>query len=175
MKIKILNWQSDIANFYVSNLDQLNQTLSVSKARENRKFIEQRVAETQTELVKVENALKEFQTQNRTVAIEAQSKAMIEATAMIQAQIMAQEVQLQVMGSYLSPNNPEVARVQSSISELRKQLQIMETGKERKRSSAGRSIASSHHECADARLGVWPVGPRLEGSGNSLCFIDLSV
>jgi len=120
---------SDIANFYVSNLDRLNQTLSVSKARENRKFIEQRVAETQTALVKVEDALKEFQTQNRTVAIEAQSKAMIEATAMIQAQIMAQEVQLQVMGSYLSSNNPEIARVQSSISELRKQLQIMETGK----------------------------------------------
>jgi uncharacterized protein involved in exopolysaccharide biosynthesis len=120
---------SDIANFYVSNLDRLNQTLSVSKARENRKFIEQRLAENQSELVKVENALKEFQTQNRTVAIEAQSKAMIEATAMIQAQIMAQEVQLQVMGSYLSSNNPEIARVQSSISELRKQLQIMETGK----------------------------------------------
>ena len=82
--------------------------------------------------MKVENALKEFQTQNRTVAIEAQSKAMIEATAMIQAQIMAQEVQLQVMGSYLSASNPEVARVQSSINELRKQLQIMESGKEGK-------------------------------------------
>ncbi len=120
---------ADIANFYVSHLDRLNQTLSVSKARENRKFIEQRLAETQATLVKVENALKEFQTQNRTVAIEAQSKAMIEATAMIQAQIMAQEVQLQVMGSYLSQDNPEVARVQSSITELRKQLQIMESGK----------------------------------------------
>jgi uncharacterized protein involved in exopolysaccharide biosynthesis len=120
---------ADIANFYVTNLDQLNQTLSVSKARENRKFIEQRLAETQAELVKVENALKEFQTNNRTVAIEAQSKAMIEAAATIQAQIMAQEVQLQVMGSYLSTHNPEVARVQSSIGELRKQLQIMESGK----------------------------------------------
>ncbi len=120
---------ADMANFYVSNLDRLNQTMSVSKARENRKFIEQRLAETQSELVKVENALKEFQTQNRTVAIEAQSKAMIEAAAMIQAQIMAQEVQLQVMGTYLSPDNPEVARTQSSLSELRKQLQIMESGK----------------------------------------------
>jgi uncharacterized protein involved in exopolysaccharide biosynthesis len=120
---------SDIANFYVANLDRLNQTLTVSKARENRKFIQQRLAETQAALIKVENALTEFQTQNRTVGIEAQSKAMIEATAMIQAQIMAQEVQLQVMGSYLSAGNPEVARVQSSIDELRKQLQIMESGK----------------------------------------------
>jgi len=41
----------------------------------------------------------------------------------------SQEVQLQVMGSYLSTHNPEVARVQSSIGELRKQLQIMESGK----------------------------------------------
>jgi tyrosine-protein kinase Etk/Wzc len=131
---------SDMANFYVSNLDHLNQTLSVSKARENRKFIEQRVAETQGELVKVENALKEFQTQNRTVAIEAQSKAMIEATAMIQAQIMAQEVQLQVMGSYLSADNPEVARVQSSINELKKQLQIMESGKGEKNRTAGERL-----------------------------------
>ena len=120
---------SDIANFYVTNLDRLNQTLSVSKARENRKFIEHRLAETQVALVKVENALKEFQTQNRTVAIEAQSRAMVEAAATIQAQIMAQEVQLQVMGSYLSPDNPDVARVQTSINELRKQLQIMESGK----------------------------------------------
>jgi len=128
---------SDMANFYVSNLDRLNQTLSVSKARENRKFIEQRVADTKQALVKLEDALKEFQTQNRTVAIETQSKAMIEAAAMIQAQIMSQEVQLQVMGTYLSPNNPEIARAQSSVSELRKQLQIMESGKSGKEQLPG--------------------------------------
>ena len=120
---------SDIANLYVSNLERLNQTLSVSKASENRKFIEERLKETQNALVKVENNLKEFQTQNRTVAIEAQSKAMIEAAATIQAQIMAQEVQLQVMGTYLSSEHPEVSRVQSSLAELRKQLRIMESGK----------------------------------------------
>jgi uncharacterized protein involved in exopolysaccharide biosynthesis len=131
---------SDMANFYVSNLDRLNQTLSVSKARENRKFIEQRVAETKQALVKLEDALKEFQTQNRTVAIETQSKAMIEAAAMIQAQIMSQEVQLQVMGTYLSPSNPEIARVQSSISELRKQLHIMESGKSSKERLPGDSL-----------------------------------
>src|SRR5262245_30722894 len=120
---------ADIANFYVTNLERLNQTLSVSKARENRKFIEERLKETQSALVKVENALKEFQTANRTVAIEAQSKVMIEAAAMIQAQIMAQEVQLQVMGTYLSTDNPEVVRVQSSLGELHKQLRFMESGK----------------------------------------------
>jgi uncharacterized protein involved in exopolysaccharide biosynthesis len=120
---------ADIANFYVSNLDRLNQTLNVSKVGQNRKFIEGRLAETQANLVKTEETLKDFQTRNKTVAVEAQSKAMIEAAAMIQGQIMAQEVQLQVMSGYLSPDNPELSRVRSSIEELKKQLSLLESGK----------------------------------------------
>lgn len=120
---------ADIANYYVSNLDRLNRTLSVSKAGQNRAFIERRLAETQVNLVKAEEALKDFQTHNKTVAVEAQSKAMIEAAAMIQGQISAHEVQLQVMNGYLSPDNPELSRVRSGIDELRKQLYILESGK----------------------------------------------
>ncbi len=120
---------ADIANFYVSNLDQLNRTLNVSRAGQNRAFIEKRLAETQVSLVKAEEALKDFQTKNKTVAVETQSKTMMEAAAMIQGQIMAQEVQLQVMSGYLSPDNPELSRVRTGIGELKKQLAIMSTGK----------------------------------------------
>jgi uncharacterized protein involved in exopolysaccharide biosynthesis len=120
---------ADIANFYVSNLDRLNRTLNVSKAGQNRAFIEKRLAETQVALVKAEETLKEFQTSKRAVAVEAQSSAMIQAAAVVQGQIMAQEVQLQVMGSYLSPGNPELARVRSSLDELKKQLLFLESGR----------------------------------------------
>jgi uncharacterized protein involved in exopolysaccharide biosynthesis len=74
------------------------------------------------------------------LAIEAQSKAMIEAAAMIQAQIMAHEVQLQVMGTYLASDHPEMGRIKSSLGELRKQLQIMESGKSRKDHLPGDSL-----------------------------------
>lgn len=120
---------ADMANFYASNLDRLNRTVNVGKAGQNRAFIERRLAETHVNLVKAEEALKDFQTQNKTVAVEAQSKAMIEAAAMIQGQITAQEVQLQVMRSYLSPDNPELTRVRSGIEELNKQLHLLESGK----------------------------------------------
>jgi tyrosine-protein kinase Etk/Wzc len=120
---------ADMANFFIANLDRLNRTVNVSKAGQNRAFIERRLAETQTGLVKTEEALKDFQTRNKAVAVEAQSKAMIEAAATIQGQITAQEVQLQVMSSYLSQDNPELARVRSSIDELRKQLGLLEFGK----------------------------------------------
>lgn len=120
---------ADIANFYVANLDRLNRTLNVSKAGQNRAFIERRLSETQGNLVRAEEALKDFQMKNKTVAVEAQSKAMIEAAAQVQAQIAAQEVQLQVMSSYLSPDNPQLVPIKSSIEELRKQLYMLESGK----------------------------------------------
>lgn len=120
---------ADLANFYVANLDRLNRTLNVSKAGQNRAFIERRLSDTQVNLVKAEEALKDFQTHNKAVAVEAQSKAMIEAAAMIQGQISAHEVQLQVMSGYLSPDNPELSRVRSGIEELRKQLYLLESGK----------------------------------------------
>lgn len=120
---------ADIANFYVENLDRLNRTLNVSKAAQNRAFIERRLAETRESLVKAEEALKDFQSSNKTVAVEAQSKAMIEAAAMIQGQIMAQEVQLQVLQNSYTPQNPEVIKLRAGLEELRQQLYLLESGK----------------------------------------------
>ena len=123
---------ADMANFYVANLDQVNRTVTVSKAGQNRAFIERRLAETVESMARAEEALRDFQAKNKTVAVEAQAKVMIEAAAILQGQITAQEVQLQVMGSYLSPDNPDLARIRSNVEELKKQLTIMGSGKDGK-------------------------------------------
>lgn len=123
---------ADMANFYVANLDRLNRTVTVSKAGQNRIFLERRLSETMESMAKAEEALRDFQAKNKTVAVEAQAKVMIEAAAMIQGQITAQEVQLQVMGGYLSPDNPDLARIRSNVDELKKQLAIMGSGKDAK-------------------------------------------
>lgn len=123
---------ADMANFYVANLDQVNRTVTVSKAGQNRAFIERRLAETVESMTRAEEALRDFQAKNKTVAVEAQAKVMIEAAAILQGQITAQEVQLQVMGSYLSPDNPDLARIRSNVEELKKQLTIMGSGKDGK-------------------------------------------
>ena len=123
---------ADMANFYVTNLDRLNRTVTVSKAGQNRVFLERRLNETMESMAKAEDALRDFQAKNKTVAVEAQAKVMIEAAAMIQGQITAQEVQLQVMGTYLSPDNPDLARIRSNVEELKKQLATMGSGKDAK-------------------------------------------
>ncbi|MCC6966550.1 MAG: hypothetical protein IT391_09750 [Nitrospira sp.] len=123
---------ADMANFYVANLDRLNRTVTVSKAGQNRVFLERRLGETMESMAKAEEALRDFQAKNKTVAVEAQAKVMIEAAAMIQGQITAQEVQMQVMGGYLSPDNPDLARIRSNVDELKKQLATMGSGKDAK-------------------------------------------
>ena len=120
---------ADIANAYVSELDRLNQTLNVTKTAHTRKFLENQLQETQKKLRQSEEALKDFQTANRAISMEAQSQGLFEATAAIQNQIMAQQIELEIKESFLSPNNPEVERIQSIINELRKQLAALDTGK----------------------------------------------
>jgi len=120
---------SDIVNFYTANLDRLNRTITVTKSGQNRVFLEKRLVDTKATLVKAEEVLKEFQTRNKAISLEAQGRAAIEAAAMIQAQISATEVQLQVMNTYLTRDHPEVSGVQSSLVGLKKQLSLLESGK----------------------------------------------
>ena len=120
---------ADMANFYASELDRLNQTIIVSKAARTRKFLQNQLQEAQPKLRQAEEALKEFQTANKAFAMESQSLGLFEATAAIQNQIMAQQIELEIKESFLSQNNPEMERIRTIISELRKRLTALDTGK----------------------------------------------
>jgi tyrosine-protein kinase Etk/Wzc len=119
---------ADIANFYASNLDQLNHTMTVTKARQTRIFLEARLAEVKRALVKAEDAMRDFQSENKAFAVEAQAQAMVQGAAMLQAQLMAQEVQLQVARSYLSEDNPELLRMRTAVEGVRRRLRAFESG-----------------------------------------------
>ena len=166
---------AEVANFYVAHLDRLNHTVTVSKASQNRAFIERRLVETKVGLVKGEEALRDFQTKNKTVAVEAQSKAMIEAAAMIQGQITAQEVQLEVLSSYLSQDNPELSRVRSSIEQLTKQLMLLESGKGRKGNASRGSAASGHDHRSGPRTPVRSAVTGAESPRDAVRIADLTI
>ena len=119
---------ADIANYYLDYLDLLNRTVNVTSAHKNKLFIEQRLTETRTNLVKLEDLMQNFQTKNKTVSMEAQARTAVEAAAQLQAKLSATEIQLQVMQSYLSPDNPDVVKTELEIKELERQINKMEYG-----------------------------------------------
>ncbi len=129
---------ADMANFYVANLDQLYRSVTVTKAGQTSAFLEKRLVQAKEKLTEAEDALRDFQQKNKAVSVDAQSKMMIEAGASLQSQITAQEVQLQVMSGYLSPDNPELTRTRAVIDGLRRQLHSLAAGTDKPSSRSER-------------------------------------
>jgi uncharacterized protein involved in exopolysaccharide biosynthesis len=120
---------ADLANAYVSGLDQLNRRLAVTKAGQTRLFVEKRLAETKADLSQAEEALSDFQTRNKTMALDQQASAALKAAAEIQGQISATEVQLEVIKNYSTPANPDMVKLTLQLAELKQQLNLIEHGK----------------------------------------------
>lgn len=120
---------ADLANAYVSGLDRLNQNLAITKAGQQRQYVEKRLAEARADLSRAETALSDFQTKNKTLALDQQATAALKAAADIQGQISAAEVQMEVMKNYYTAENPEMMKLRYQLTELKQQLYQMEHGK----------------------------------------------
>ncbi len=113
---------ADIANAYTEHLDRLMAQFGTGRASRQRRFIGEQLEKTQKTLVDAEENLKRFQEKNRAVSIGEQAKGAIEVAARLKGEVMASEVQLQVMRSFATDSNPEVIRLRGRISELKRQL-----------------------------------------------------
>jgi uncharacterized protein involved in exopolysaccharide biosynthesis len=125
----------DIANFYVEYLDQLNKKLAQSSARQARLFTEERLEETREKLKQAEEDLENFRRSKKIVEIDAQAKALIEASSRLEAELSACQVELKVMQYYAKENYPEVEKLKLKIKELKNKLDTLTRGG----SSAGSS------------------------------------
>ncbi|MFQ6673573.1 MAG: GumC family protein [Fidelibacterota bacterium] len=143
-QVKLLS--ADIANYLVSNLDVVNKRLKTEKASFQRQFIEKRYNQNIEEMKEAEERLKSFQETYNMIALPEQMEAAIEAAAAIKAQILADEVKLNVMAEMLSDVHPDVEMVRREIKELQSQLEQMEKG------SSGRDLFPGFSEVPD--LGI---------------------
>lgn len=111
-----------MANAYVEELEKITRKLAVGEASQRRLFFEQQVNLAKENLLKAETSLRTFQEVSGLVVPQGQAQLTVSASASLQAQIAAREVQLNAMRSYASKENPELVRLQQEIAELRKQL-----------------------------------------------------
>lgn len=93
---------ADMVNYIVHCLDSLNISLSTSKGKNNRKFIEDRMRMVRDSLISVENKISDFMENNNIINIEGQLTEEVEKAADMQARIMAEEVELDVMKTRLT-------------------------------------------------------------------------
>jgi len=118
---------ADMANAFVEELKNLNKSLAVTEASQRRVFYEEQLKEVKDSLLKAEESMKGFQESTGAVKIDDQARAVIQSVAQLRAQIAAREVQLKVMRTYTTAQNPDTQRLEEEIRGLRDQLGRLET------------------------------------------------
>jgi len=112
-----------MAQAYVDQLNRLVALLSTSSARRERIFLEGRLQTVNVDLESAEKQFSQFASKNSALDIKEQGKAMIQAAAVLQGQLIAAESELQGLRQIYTDNNVRVRSVRARIGELQRQLE----------------------------------------------------
>ena len=128
---------------YVNELNALIAQVSTSAARRERIFLEDRLSNVKLDLESAEKDFSHFASNRGAIDIPAQGRAMVEATATLEGQLIAAQAQLQGLKQIYSDQNVRVRATQARIDELRQQLHRL-TGKTDERAVDGVEQASDN-------------------------------
>jgi capsule polysaccharide export protein KpsE/RkpR len=112
-----------IAQAYVTELNRLVAEVSTSSARRERLFLEDRLKTVKATLDNATVRFSEFASSNTAIDVPAQGKAMVEAAAWIQGELIFEESELRGLEQIYAPGNVRLQAHQARVVELRQQLQ----------------------------------------------------
>jgi uncharacterized protein involved in exopolysaccharide biosynthesis len=114
-----------MAQAYVEQLNRLVALLSTSSARRERIFLEGRLQGVNQELESAEKQFSQFASKNTAIDIKEQGKAMMEAAATLQGQLIAAQSELEGLRQIYTDQNVRVRSVRARIGEFQRQLEKM--------------------------------------------------
>ncbi len=120
-----------LAGAYVEELDRLVGQLSTSAAHRERVFLEERLKVVKLDLDSAAKEFGKFASKNAAIDIKEQGKAMVEAAATLQGQLIAYQSELKGWEQIYTDSNVRVRAVRARIAELQRQLEKLggkETG-----------------------------------------------
>ena len=117
---------ADLANAHVEELAKLLGKLAVTEAQQRRLFFEKQLVQVKVKLTQAEIALKS--TGIAGSVLKSNPTSAVAAVAVLQAQVMAQEVKVGAMRGYLAQTAPDFKQALNELTNLRAQLSKQEQG-----------------------------------------------
>jgi len=111
-----------MARMYVDELNRAVAEVSTSSARRERIFLEGRLKEVKVDLEAAEKDFSQYASKNTTIDVKEQGKAMVEAAANLQGELIAAQSRLQEMRQIYTGNNIRVRGLEARVAELQNQL-----------------------------------------------------
>lgn len=118
-----------LANEHVSQLIKVMAHLAVSEAQQRRLFFTKQLQDTNAALLKAEQELLSVQRRSGVVALDKQAEAIITNAAKLRTMIAEREVQLKVLMTGATDQNPEAIRLSSEIRAMKTELAGIESSR----------------------------------------------
>ncbi len=116
-----------LANAHADEVTKVLGRLAVSEAQLRRVFFARQLQDTKESLIKAEQNLLKVQSTTGVIVLDKQAEALINAAAQVRAMIAEREVQLKVLRTSATPQNPQVMQLNSELAALRVELGRMES------------------------------------------------
>jgi uncharacterized protein involved in exopolysaccharide biosynthesis len=114
-----------ITQAYLDGLNKVVMTSNTSSARHEREFIEKRLVSVQADLQDAEKALSQFSSVNTTLDIKEQTRAMVDAAAKLQGELIASQSELDSLQQIYGNENVRIRASRARIAELQHELTKM--------------------------------------------------
>jgi uncharacterized protein involved in exopolysaccharide biosynthesis len=113
---------AELANGYVDEFRNLSASLAITEAARRRLFFEQQLQQAKDNVAKAEEAMKKTQQSTGVLQIDSQARALIESAAVLRAQVVAKQVQIESMRSFAAEDNPRLILAKQELAALQAQL-----------------------------------------------------
>ena len=111
-----------MAKAYVEELNRLVAEVSTSSARRERIFLEGRLQAVNQDLETAEKEFSQFASKNTAIDIKEQGRAMVDAAATLQGQLIAARSELEGLRQIYADSNVRVRAAHARVAELENQL-----------------------------------------------------
>ena len=113
---------ADIAKEYVLQLDRTVVELNTSAARQERVFLEKRLAEVRKDLDESAVALSRYSSEHGTMDLKEQAKTIVGAAAELQGQVIAAQTELEGLRQIYTNENVRVRAARARVDNLKKEF-----------------------------------------------------
>jgi tyrosine-protein kinase Etk/Wzc len=114
---------AELANGYVEEFRRLSASLAITEAARRRLFFEQQMEQARNNLTVAEEAMTKTQQSTGVLQIDSQARSLIESAAVLRAQVVAKQVQIEGMRSFATDDNPNLILAKQELAALQSQLQ----------------------------------------------------
>jgi capsule polysaccharide export protein KpsE/RkpR len=115
----------DMAQAYLDELNTFMAKVNTSSAHRERLFVEQRLTSVKQELDQAQQELSEFSSANATIDVKEQTRAMVDAGARLQAQLIVGQSELNSLQQIYGEENVRVRAGRARVAVLQHELEKM--------------------------------------------------